>query len=99
METAKKPFGAGRPKGTDNITYIKDPLLGKYHIVIKDNIFEVSQTSSVAKEKNMGYFTTLGGALGKIAKLQTNEKYKTFSLKEYIDEYKLIVNTLNQQFL
>jgi len=105
METAVvTKFGKGRPRkveGDEGLS-IKDPLLGNYYIKITEHQYEVLQPSPIAKDKTIGYYGTLGGALFKIAKLQINTqpgRKSVYLLREYIDEYKEVINKLNNQFL
>lgn len=99
--TAVKLQGKGRPKKEEgtNDSVIKDPLLGKYHIRLFEDSFILVQTSSVAKERDMGYFTSLGTVLQRVAKLQAGGPNKIQTLREYINEYKELINKLNNQFL
>jgi hypothetical protein len=77
----------GRPKGTTKSTFIKDPLLEPYHIVVDENSFNLIQTNKeTQKEKVLGYFTVLGAACEKAAKLQLLQD-KSYSLMEFKNEY------------
>lgn len=77
----------GRPKGTTKSTFIKDPLLDPYHIVVDENSFNLVQSNDeTGKEKVLGYFTRLGAACEKAAKLQLIED-KSYSLNEFKNEY------------
>ena len=103
METVTK-FGKGRPRkveGDEGLT-IKDPLFKGYFIKITEDQFEVVKPSPIVKDKSMGYYATLSGALSKIAKLQVNNqegRKSVYTLREYITEYTEIINKLNNQFL
>ena len=85
----------GRVKGqTKTLSCIKDPALGIYYIEINNdgyNVFEEGKLPVIA------YCATLSGALNKISKNLTNTG-KTMSLREYVNEYKQILNQLKKLF-
>ena len=76
----------GRQVGqTKQITTIKDPLLGKYHIEIDENSF------NVIKEGNanpIAYCTSLGRALYRISANRVVDGGKTHDIRGYITEIK-----------
>lgn len=77
----------GRPKGTTKSTFIKDPLLDPYHIVVDENSFNLVQVNEeTKKEKVLGYYSVLGAACEKAAKLQLLED-KSYGLMEFKNEY------------
>lgn len=87
-EVVKKGFGRGRIAGvTKVITKIEDPLLGKYHIEVGDESYNVMEEG---KKNPLGYYTSLTNALKKIAKLGI-EKKATYTIQEYINEYKNLI--------
>lgn len=76
----------GRPSGSANTTVIRDKSISPYIIYIEDNQSVLVKIKDDGNEETYGYFSTLAGAMQKIAKLKTINN-KTYSLKEYIDEY------------
>lgn len=100
MELEEK-LSKGRPRKEEEGGFgtIKDELFGKYYIKITKDQYEVMQTATVAKEKTLGYYTTLNAALSKIARLQMDITGRHFTLKGFINEYKELINKLNKQFL
>lgn len=91
MESKTKK-GKGRPAGSANTTIIKDKSLHPYAIYVEDNQNVVVKIKDDGSEETYGYHSTLGGALQKIAKYKTINN-KTYSIREYIDEYN---NNLNE---
>lgn len=73
------PNFKGRPAGSGKNTFIEDPLLGDFKIILDEYSFNVIDTS---KNKTMGYYSSLPEALIKVAKYQMLED-KTYSLTEY----------------
>jgi hypothetical protein len=82
----------------DTRTIISDPILRPYKIIVTQNshnvVDEIRAEGAIA-DNPYGYFTSLDNALLKIARLKTT-KNKTYSLKEYIDEYKNTINSLRE---
>lgn len=76
------PNFKGRPVGTGKNTFIEDPLLGDFKIVIDEYSYNVIDSS---KNKTMGYYTSLPEAILRISKYQMLED-RTYSLKEYAEE-------------
>lgn len=83
--------------------FINDPVMEPYFISMDDNCMTVNirvtpdaRYSDSGKEytKIIGHYSNLASALKSIAKDKTNSKSYD-SLKEYIDEYKLLVENLN----
>jgi predicted kinase len=85
----------GRPKGSGKSTFIEDPLLGDYKIVVDEYSYNVVDTT---KEKTIGFYTNLGTAVLAIAKQQTNQD-RIFSLKEYAQEFETIHTNLKEAIL
>lgn len=83
---------------------ITDPILEPYHIVLDQYCFilqetitpDANYTSSGKKyTKPVGHYTQLVSCLETVAKQKANSKsYST--LKEYINEYKQIVESLKE---
>ena len=82
--------------------FIKDPLLGDYFIQIDEYNYSVFKTimpdSGTPYDSCIGHFGHIGGALKKIA--DNTMKGKSYnSIKQYISEYKSILNKFNENFL
>ena len=82
--------------------YLKDPLLGDYYIVIDEYNYSAYKTiipsSGTPYESCIGHFSNIGEALKKIA--DNTMKGKSYgSIKQYISEYKSILNKFNENFL
>jgi hypothetical protein len=89
------PNFKGRPLGTGKNTFIEDPLLGDYKIMVDENSFTVID---VIKNKTLGFYTTLSSALLKIAKQQMIED-RSYSLKEYAKEFNQIYTELKNTLI
>lgn len=82
----------------DTRTIISDPVLLPYKIIVTQNshnVVDAVRAEGAIADNPYGYFTSLDNALLKIARLKTT-KNKTYSLKEYIDEYKNTINSLRE---
>lgn len=77
------PNFKGRPAGSGKNTFIEDPLLGDFKIMIDENSYTLIDS---AKNKTVGFYASLSMALMKVAKLQLVKDH-TYSLKEYADEF------------
>lgn len=82
--------------------FIKDPLLGDYFIQIDEYNYSVFKTimpdSGTPYDSCIGHFGNIGGALKKIA--DNTMKGKSYdSIKQYISEYKSILNEFNENFM
>lgn len=82
--------------------FIKDPLLGDYFIQIDEYNYSVFKTimpdSGTPYDSCIGHFGNIGGALKKIA--DNTMKGKSYdSVKQYISEYKSILNEFNEKFM
>jgi len=82
--------------------FIKDPLLGDYFIQIDEYNYSVFKTimpdSGTPYDSCIGHFGHIGGALKKIA--DNTMKGKSYnSIKQYISEYKSILNKFNENFM
>lgn len=95
METEKKQRGrkAGDVK---EYTIIKDDSMKPYIILIDENNYILQKVSSDGTAANYGYFSSLVSAIDKIVRLNMANKAKTFTLREYLDEYKKEVEKLNK---
>ena len=82
--------------------FIKDPLLGEYFIQIDEYNYSAYKTimpdSGTPYDSCIGHFGNIGGALKKIA--DNTMKGKSYdSIKQYISEYKSILNEFNENFM
>jgi hypothetical protein len=82
--------------------FIKDPLLGDYFIQIDEYNYSVFKTimpdSGTPYDSCIGHFGNIGSALKKIA--DNTMKGKSYdSVKQYISEYKSILNEFNENFM
>lgn len=78
------PNFKGRPVGSGKSTFIEDPLLGDYKIVIDEysyNIFDIT------KNKTVGFHTTLEQAVLSIASKSMLQD-RTYTLNEFATEFK-----------
>jgi hypothetical protein len=83
---------------------ITDPSLEPYFISMDDYCYTLKQKitptySDSGKEyiHDVGHFTNVDGAIKKIIKLKVNtQSYE--SLKQYLEEYKNIQQSINKQF-
>lgn len=94
----KKGRPAGRPAGS-NSTVIEDKVLLPYKIYVDANCYNVVDANSPNDiEKGYGYFTSLGNALKKVAKMQitNNEKY---SLEGFIKAFDDRLKEFDSKFI
>ena len=78
------PNFKGRPVGSGKTTFIEDPLLGDFKIVIDEysyNVFDIT------KNKTIGFYSTLEQSVLAIAKKQMLED-RIYSLTEFAKEFK-----------
>lgn len=76
------------------ISKIEDPALGKFHIEINEDGYNLMETG---KPTPTGYFSTISGCLHKTSRLLAHNG-TTYNLKEYIDQYKNILEQLKHLF-
>lgn len=90
----EKKFGRGRKKGTvKKVSYIKDPILGIYSIEVSDHEFNVMEEG---KDKPVAFCATLEGSLRNITKRAILNKEKTYTIKEYLGEYRELLTNIKQ---
>lgn len=80
----------------DTRTVINDPALLPYKIVVTEvsfNIVDNIRPVGAIADNPYAYCTSLDNALLKIARLKSTNK-KSFTLKEYIDDYRNIIKGL-----
>jgi trehalose-6-phosphate synthase len=77
------PNFKGRPVGTGKNTFIEDPLFGNFKIMVDEYSYTVIDST---KNKTVGFYTNISNAIFKIARHQMMED-RTYSLKEYADEF------------
>lgn len=90
----KKSFG--RVKGqTKSQSIISDALLAPYEIQVDEYSFTVVDSN---KPTNgfCGSFTNLSSAINKIVQFQVASKRETYSLSEFMTEYKETKNNIKQ---
>ena len=89
---------------SNNIT-IPDPFLEPFYIqkdtygytVLEDATPDQRYTESVKKiQKTIGYYGSFGHCLRRIASLKTNNKLEYNSMSEYIEEWRIVENKINQ---
>lgn len=88
-------------------TIIKDKLIEPFLIEIDESNFtvvlEYTMKSGKSEGKTVhnaqGYFSTLGGALSKIAKDKTimNNEDKKISIRKFINEYKQMLESFTEK--
>lgn len=89
------PNFRGRPTGTTKNTFIEDPLLGDYKIIIDENSYNVVDK---IKNKTLHYHTRLETAVLSIArKLMINSQ--VYSLEEYARAFKETHENLKEAIL
>ena len=75
---------------------ITDELFGDYYLSRDENQFSLMREGFTAP---VGYYSSLGGALKKIARIRTiQDTPEQVSMQEYIDAYDSITNQLIQKF-
>jgi len=75
---------------------IVDELFGDYYLTRDENQFSLMREGFTAP---VGYYSTLGGALTKIARIRSiQDTPEQVSMQEYIDVYSTISNEIIQKF-
>jgi hypothetical protein len=93
-EEKRKPFG--RVKGqTKSQSIISDELIAPYEIQIDDYSFTVVDATKPTSGF-CGSFTTLSGAVDKIVQYKIASKRETYSLSNFINDYKETKNNIKQ---
>lgn len=86
----------GRQKGqTKDVVTIKDPLFPDYEIQEDTNCYALIFVKGDNKT-TVGYYSSLIGALHRLIKNDLVDKKGTYTLKEYIDEYKKLTENFKQ---
>ena len=84
------------------MNFIKDPMLGEYFIQVDEYNYSAYKTitpdSGIKYDSCIGHFSSVGGALKRIAKHMVNQKSYN-SIKDYIIELENINNDFKQHFL
>ena len=82
--------------------YIKDAILGDYYIVLDEYNYSaykvIIPSSGIPYDSCIGHYKNLGSALKQIAD-NTMKGQSYDSIKEYIKQYKSIVNKFNEHFM
>jgi len=90
-----------RKKDQQYTKYIKDPVLEPYFIQLEENCYTVHKNITAESKKEysqkIGHYKSLYVALSKIA--EDTAKRKSYdSIKGFMNEYKTIINNLNQAY-
>jgi len=86
----------GRQKGqTKIISKIKDDVIAPYELWIEEDQVVLMDTS---KDKAMGYYGSLDGALRKITKLSLVSNRTNYTLAGFIESYNTVTNKLLKNF-
>ena len=89
------PNFKGRPVGSGKNTFIEDPLLGDFKIVVDEYSYNVFD---IIKNKTIGFYSTLQQAILAIASKQMLED-RTYSLTEFAKEVQQKHLELNEAIL
>ena len=86
----------GRQKGqTKRMSKIKDSIIAPYEIWIEEDQFVLVDTE---KNKPLGYYSELVGAIKKISRLGLANQKADFTLKEFVESFNIIQNKLTKPF-
>ena len=86
----------GRQKGqTKRMSKIKDSIIAPYEIWIEEDQFVLVDTE---KNKPLGYYSKLVGAIKKISRLGLANQKADFTLKEFVKSFNTIQNQLTKPF-
>ena len=86
----------GRQKGQTKImSKIKDEIIAPYELWIEEDQVVLMDTT---KDKPMGYYGKLEGAIQKISKLSLISKNKDYTLTGFIESYNNITDKLTKNF-
>lgn len=86
----------GRQKGqTKDVVIIKDPSFPDYEIHQDSNCYSLILVKN-DNRTTVGYYSSLVGTLQRLVKNSLVEKKSTYSLKEYIEEYKNLTENFKQ---
>ena len=84
----------GRQKGQTKImSKIKDEVIAPYELWIEEDQVVLMDTT---KNKPMGYYGKLEGAIKRISKLSLVSEQKDYTLTGFIESYNNIVNKLTK---
>ena len=86
----------GRQKGqTKRMSKIKDSIIAPYEIWIEEDQFVLVDTE---KNKPLGYYSELVGAIKKISRLGLANQKANFTLVEFVESFNNIKNQLTKPF-
>ena len=86
----------GRQKGQTKImSKIKDDSIAPYELWLEEDQIVLIDTN---KNKPMGYYGSLDGAIKRISKLSLVSKKTDYTLTGFIERYRNIVNELTKNF-
>jgi hypothetical protein len=86
----------GKQKGHQKtMTTIKDEVLAPYYITLDESQYTLMSEGSTLP---IGYFSSLRGALGRMARLLTVSELdqKAVSMSEYLDTYETVMNRVTK---
>jgi hypothetical protein len=86
----------GKQKGHQKtMTTIKDEVLTPYYITLDESQYTLMSEGSTLP---IGYFSSLRGALGRMARLLTVSELdqKAVSMSEYLDTYETVMNRVTK---
>jgi hypothetical protein len=95
----KDPFNGkrGRQKGqTKDMVVIKDEIFAPYEIHQDKNCFALIEPGNNGTLTTVGYFSSLDSLLVKLVSYCILDKQGQYTFKEYIKEYRNIVDNLKQ---
>ena len=86
----------GRQKGqTKIISKIKDDVIAPYELWIEEDQVVLMD---INKNKSMGYYGSIDGAIRKISKISLVSKETDYTLAGFIESYNNITNKLTKNF-
>ena len=86
----------GRQKGQTKImSKIKDEVIAPYELWIEEDQIVLMDTN---KDKPMGYYGSLEGAIRKISNLSLASKKADYTLAGFVESYNNITNKLVKNF-
>ena len=84
----------GRQKGQTKImSKIKDEVIAPYELWLEEDQIVLMDMN---RNKSMGYYGTLEGAIKRISKLSLVSKQKDYTLAGFIESYNNITNKLTK---
>lgn len=84
-----------KKRGSKQKVIIRDEMLTPFYIEVDDTSYNLYKESSTLAE---GYYSTLAGALRKVARSQVVSNANEMSLREYVDLMEGSYNKLTETF-